>query len=285
MPSRTLRLVIYNTLFGGRDDFGLGHDTRWTPAVPFLKSLEGDMYALEECNFWDLLGHQRLHQARNDLALSTAFLAEANSTTTGHRFHTAMLFNHRWNVIGDGAERAKYHHVLGWAKARLDNQPAVWDFRHLHLSPFSPAHRALEVEPLQTLAAPGRLSVLLGDANTLGIGHPEPDWSPLPPAWLRTHRVRDENGTWVTDRTAMTVLADAGFVDAAHHLDDHRPTAGLADSDVPRRQDLFLLSPTLVPAIVSYEVHTEPLDEGWSDHAAVTVTLDPDRIEAEEGVR
>ncbi|MFC9654140.1 hypothetical protein, partial [Streptomyces sp. NPDC056937] len=247
-----LRIVSYNTLFGGRKDDGLGDDAPWKAAVPFLKSLDGDFYALQECNFWDLLGQRRLHQARGHLGMTSAYLAEANTTTADHRFHTALLANPRWDTIGQGAERNKYHHVLGWANARVDGGDAVWSIRHVHLDPFSPAHRAAEVEPLQTLAAPGRLSLVLGDANMLGLGHAEPDWSPLPRHLHHTQLVPDEHGQLVADRTAASVLENAGFVDAAHHVGDDRPTGGFGKNDVERRQDLFLLSPALAKAIVAY---------------------------------
>lgn len=273
-----LRIISFNTLFGGREEDGLGSDARWQAAARFLRSLRGDLYALQECNVWELLGERRLHQAREQLSMTAAYLAEANITTAGHRFHTALLANPRLNTIGQGAERNKYHHVLGWMNACVDGGNAVWSVRHLHLDPFSPAHRAAEVEPLQTLAAPGRLSLVLGDANMLGLGHPEPDWSPLPRHLHHTQLVPKEDGRLVADRTAASVLEDAGFVDAALHVGDNRPTGGFGKNDVERRQDLFLLSPALAEAIVEYEVHTEPIEQGFSDHCAVSLTLDCDRL-------
>lgn len=272
------RIVSYNTLFGGRDEEGLGSDARWQSAVRFLRSLDGDLYALQECNFWELLGQRRLHQARRQLGMSSAYLAEANTTTAGHRFHTALLASPRWDVIGQGAERNKYHHVLGWANARIDGNDAVWGVRHVHLDPFSPAHRAAEVEPLQTLAAPGRLSLVVGDANMLGLGHPEPDWRPLPRHLRHAQLVRNEDGQWVAERSAAGVLENAGFVDAANYFGDDRPTGGFGKNDVERRQDLFLLSPALSEAIVAYDVHAEPIEQGFSDHCAISLTLDCDRL-------
>ncbi|MFF3127977.1 hypothetical protein ACFVRD_38090 [Streptomyces sp. NPDC057908] len=274
------RIVSFNTLFGGRDEDGLGSDARWQAAARFLRSLDGDLYALQECNFWDLLGQRRLHQAREQLGMSAAYLAEANTTTAGHRFHTALLATPQWGITGQGAERNKYHHVLGWANARVDRSDAVWSIRHVHLAPFSPSHRAAEVEPLQTLAAPGRLSLVLGDANMLGIRHPEPDWSPLPRHLHHTQLVSDEHDVLRADRTAATMLEDAGFIDAAHQLGDDRPTGGFGKTDVERRQDLFLLSPALASAIVAYDVHNAPIEQGFSDHCAVSLTLDCDRLPA-----
>lgn len=269
-----LRIVTFNTLFGGRDDQGLGSDARWRASAPFLKSLRADVYALQECNFWDLLGGQRLRQASRALGTTHAFLAEANSTTADHRFHTALLFGDRWTITGQGAERGRYHHVLGWVKGLLDGKGPEWDWRHVHLDPFHPQKREAEVAPLLPLAAPGRRAVVLGDGNLLGIGHPEPDWTPLPAHLLHTQCVRGEDGIWRANRAATKSLEYAGFVDAAHHVGNQQATGGFGPNDVRRRQDLVLVSSDLGPAIVDYQVHTEPLDHGWSDHAAVSVTLD-----------
>ncbi|MFD7861346.1 hypothetical protein [Streptomyces sp. NPDC059783] len=273
-----LRIVSFNTLFGGRDDDGLGSQERWQAASAFLRGLDADLYALQECNLWDLLGERRLHEARSQLGMAWAHLARANTTTAGHRFHTALLGNTRWDITGYGAEQNKYHHVLGWANARVDKGAPVVSIRHIHLDPFSPGHRLSEVEPLQTLAAPGRLSLVLGDANMLGLGHPEPDWAPLSPHLHHTQLAPDTNGRLVADRRAADMLQRAGFVDAAHQAGDARPTGGFGTGDVERRQDVFLLSADLARAVDGYEVHTEPITEGFSDHAAVSLTLDLDRL-------
>ncbi|MGA5819844.1 endonuclease/exonuclease/phosphatase family protein [Kitasatospora sp. NPDC094028] len=271
-----LRIATFNTLFGGRDDEGYGDDRRWQQQARFLRSLEADTYALQECTVWDVLGGRRLHQARRQLGMTSAFLAFANKTTTGHRFHTALLFGPRVSVLAEDGDRARYHHVLGWASVEIDGDPVPWAFRNLHLDPFDPANRAREVQPLQTLADPGRRSVLLGDANSLGFGHPEPDWAPLP-AHLRNAQLGlDEPRS--AQRTAMELLQAAGFTDVAHARRDDRFTGGFGVGDVPRRQDLVLLSPALAPAVVGYEVHDEPVTDGFSDHAAVVVTIELDRL-------
>lgn len=275
-----IRIVTFNTLFGGRDDQGLGSDARWQAASTFLSNIRADVYALQECNFWELLGYRRLYQANQALGTAHAYLAEANSTTTGHRFHTALFFGHRWEITEHGAERDRYHHVLGWANARLDGKGQKWAWRNIHCDPFDPAKRKIEVAPLLPLAEPGRLSVVLGDGNMLGIGHPEPDWSPLPRHLLQAQCVLGDDGSWRADREATKVLERAGFVDAAQRVGDQQATGGFGESDVKRRQDLVLLSPALDPAIVDYTVYTEPVDRGWSDHGAVSATVDCDRIAA-----
>ncbi|MFD9819417.1 hypothetical protein [Streptomyces violascens] len=247
-----IRIVTFNLQFGGCDGYGLGSAARLRTALPFLRSLDGDAYLLQEANHWQHLGKRRLHQARVALAVASAFLAKANKTTTGHAFHTAMLFGRRWNIVAEDSDRARYHHVLGWATVQLDDTAATWDIRNLHLDPFSPANRHNEVAPLQTLVGPGRLAALIGDANMLGINHPEPDWTPLPAHLRAAQLLPHTEAAADADRRAIRLLQNAGFVDVADRFGDQQPTGGFGPSDVPRRQDLFLLSPALAEAAVDY---------------------------------
>ncbi|MGW5442813.1 hypothetical protein [Streptomyces asiaticus] len=55
-------------------------------------------------------------------------------------------------------------------------------------------------------------------------------------------------------------------------------TAGFGDGDVPRRQDLILMSPALAPALIGYEVHHEPVNKGLSDHGAASADFDLGRV-------
>ncbi|MET9507762.1 hypothetical protein ABZX62_04650 [Streptomyces flavidovirens] len=90
--------------------------------------------------------------------------------------------------------------------------------RNLHLDPFDPRDRAREVAPLEVLAAPDRLSLLLGDINAIGLGFPEPDWSRLPAHLLNGH-LRSPGEEPVSDREAVELLARAGFVDTSTFAD------------------------------------------------------------------
>jgi len=270
-----LRIVTFNTLFGGRDHDGLGTDRRWHRQVPFLKSLEADVLLLQECNFWQLLGRRRLNQAVAELGLAAGFLAEANPTTGGHQFHSAMLTSSRVTVLAEDSDRARYHHVLGWMSLRLPGPAGhVLDVRNLHLDPFDPRNRAREVAPLEVLAAPGRLALVGGDANTIGQRFPEPDWRVMAPHLLNGH-LRLPGEAEVGDRDAVELLARSGFVDAALAGGMAEvPTAAFGPGDVPRRQDLILTSPALAPAVTGYQVHRQPVDDETSDHCAVSVDLD-----------
>ncbi|QKW06925.1 endonuclease/exonuclease/phosphatase family protein [Streptomyces sp. NA04227] len=269
-----LRVVTFNTLFGGHSDSGLGLAERWDGQVEFLRSLRADVLALQECNFWDLLGRRRLHRMVTALGMAQGFLAEANVTTAGHRFHSAILLSERVAVDAEDADRTRYHHVMGWANLTVPGMEGLVELRNLHLDPFDPRNRAREVAPLGILAAPGRRSLVVGDFNTVGLGFAEPDWSTLPPH-LRNGHLHLPGQAESSDRDALELLARAGFVDTSSRFgQETAATAAFGDGDVPRRQDLILASPAMAAGLVRYQVHMEPVDMGLSDHAAVSADFD-----------
>ncbi|MEU3499390.1 endonuclease/exonuclease/phosphatase family protein [Streptomyces hundungensis] len=274
----TIRVVTFNSLFGGHDDDGLGAGHRWRGQIEFLKTLNADILAFQECNFWDLLGGRRLYQTANALNMSSAHLAYANETTAGHRFHSAIMLSSRVRTAAQGADRSRYHHVMGWANLTLPGLDGLVGLRNLHLDPFDPRNRAREIAPLEVLAAPGRRSLLVGDINSIGLDYPEPDWTALPAHVLNGHLLMPREGA-AFDRDVTELLARAGFHDASHLFQQEAvPTAAFGPGDVPRRQDLILISPALLPALVGYEVHREPVDQELSDHAAVSATFDLNRL-------
>ncbi|SEM79064.1 endonuclease/exonuclease/phosphatase family protein [Streptacidiphilus jiangxiensis] len=284
MSDADLTIVTFNSLFGGWTDFGFGEPLRRGAMVEFLRGLQPDILCLQELNGYDLLGRRRLHQLVNDLDLTRGFLAEANETTSGHRFHSAILLSDQVRVEAEGADRTRYHHVLGWAKLRLSGLPGMLlELRNVHLDPFDPSNRAREVAPFEVLAAPGVLSIVAGDANTIGADFPEPEWGVLPPHLLNGHlRSPSDSCSSESDREAVALLRRAGFVDSATATGNGSvPTAAFEAGDVPRRQDLVLLSPALAPALTGYTVHREPVDLGFSDHCAVGITLSPNRLSLE----
>ncbi|MFG3043151.1 endonuclease/exonuclease/phosphatase family protein [Streptomyces sp. NPDC048330] len=274
----TIRVVTFNTLFGGHDDFGLGAGDRWRGQVAFLKGLEADVLALQECNFWDLLGNRRMYQTLNALGMGSAYLAYANETTSGHRFHSVIMLSRRVQLAAQGADRDRYHHVMGWANLILPGLEGMLELRNLHLDPFDPRNRAREASPLGVLAAPGRRSLVVGDVNSIGLDYPEPDWTRLP-AHAVNGQLRLPREEEVSDRDATELLARAGFADASHPFQQETAaTAAFGDGDVPRRQDLILMSPALAPALVGYQVHLEPVDKELSDHGAVSGDFDLSRV-------
>jgi endonuclease/exonuclease/phosphatase family metal-dependent hydrolase len=275
-----LRIVTFNMLFAGHSDSGFGAPNRWDAQMAFLRALAPDVLLLQEANGFDLLGRRRLHQAVNDLDMARGFLAEANQTTSGHKFHTAILTSSRVRVAAEGADTLRYHHVLGWARLLMPGAERPLELRHLHLDPFDPRNRSREVAPLEVLAAPETWSILAGDFNCIGVDQHEPDWSVLDRHLLNGHlRTPSDPHADRSDRDATQLLQRAGFTDAATAAGQgQNPTAAFGNGDVPRRQDLILTSPALTPLVTDYSVHCEPITDGFSDHCAVSIRLDLDRL-------
>lgn len=263
-----IRIVSWNLMFGGRDDEGHGDDARWRRQAQVLRELAPDVLLLQECNLWDARGQRRLHQAVYETGLARGVLAEANATTAGHRFHSAILVSQRVRLLANGADTHRYHHVSGWAHLGVDGLDRELEVRNIHLDPFDGGHRLTEVAPFEVLAAPGRAAVVAGDANGVPASFPmsTDDWDSVP------QHVR---GGWVldphadvpqADTRALDFLGAAGFVDVAERFG----AGHLATGD--RRSDVVLASPAVAGAAAAYRVVDEA--EGLSDHQPVEVLLE-----------
>lgn len=276
VSARPIRIVSCNTEFAGCAEFGYGAPERRDEQMQLLRALEPDVLALQEMNGCRALGGRRFRRWVIGTGMAQGFLAHANLTTSGHAFDSAILVSDRVRVLAEGANTAKYHHVLGWLECEIDGLPAPLEFKNIHLDPFDPRNRTAETSPFEVLGAPGRAAVVIGDANAVGLGFPEPDWSRLPPH-LRNGHLGLPGTRWegIADRSAVEQLALAGLVDLAQFYDDQRPTGGFGPQDVERRQDLAILSPDLVPLARNYQVHREFVDLGLGDHAMISFELDP----------
>jgi endonuclease/exonuclease/phosphatase family metal-dependent hydrolase len=137
--------------------------------MQLLRAIGFDVLAVQECSFFDLLGRRRLHRMVGDLGMAAGFLAEANTTTSGHRFHTAVLVSDRVRVVAEGLDATRYHHVLGWAEIELPGLDGNLHVRNVHLDPFDPRNRAREVSPFEVLAAPCRNSVVHREFIAAGL--------------------------------------------------------------------------------------------------------------------
>jgi endonuclease/exonuclease/phosphatase family metal-dependent hydrolase len=272
------RVGTFNMLFAAHGDAGFGAPERWERQMQLLRAIGFDVLAVQEASGFDLLGRRRLHRMVADLGMAQGFLATANTTTAGHRFHTAILVSDRIRVLAEGADRTRYHHVLGWADLELPGLAGRLEVRNVHLDPFDPRNRAGEVAPFEVLAAPGRYSVVLGDFNAIGTGFPEPDWTKMPAHLLNGHLgLPGGESAQLADRTAVQLLQRAGFVDAAASTGMAKvATGGFEPGDLPRRQDLILLSPDLAKHAARYAVHEQFLAERVSDHAAVSIEIRTD---------
>lgn len=263
-----IRILTWNLLFGGREDEGHGDDARWRGQAEALRDLAPDVLFLQECNLWEARGQRRLHQAVHDAGMARGVLAEANVTTAGHRFHSAILVSSRVRLLAHGADTHRYHHVAGWAHLAVDGLERELEVRNIHLDPFDGNHRLMEVAPFEVLAAPGRLAVVAGDANSVPGSYPMSvdDWDAVPPH-VRGGWVLDPHAAVPhADTRALDFLTAAGFADAA----DRFGAGHIATAD--RRSDVVLTSPAVAESVAAYRVAEEA--KGLSDHLPVEVLVD-----------
>ncbi|MET8160362.1 endonuclease/exonuclease/phosphatase family protein [Sphaerisporangium sp. NPDC005289] len=182
-----------------------------------------------------------------------------------------------------------FHDQVGWLRFHVEGLGSVLAVRSVQWASWNGDIRLDEAQKLTRYAAPGVAAIIGGDFNSLWPDCPghkefEPDWEALPPH-KRTHKTLAPglrpDGRLLSDRRALTVLAEAGFVNAGCLAGDPTPTV---HSDVDHGQgsriDHILFSPLLAPAVIpnSYRVWANDLGEKISDHRMVSVRVDLTRL-------
>ncbi|GGK81916.1 hypothetical protein Sme01_62620 [Sphaerisporangium melleum] len=182
-----------------------------------------------------------------------------------------------------------FHDQIGWLRFQVDGLEGEVAIRSVQWASWNGDIRLDEAQKLTRYAAPGVAAIIGGDFNSLWPDCPghqefEPDWEALPPH-KRLHKTLPPGlrpaGRLVSDRRALTVLAEAGFVNAGCLARDPTPTVhGTVDYGQGARIDHIVLSPSLAGALVpgSYRVWTGEPGERVSDHRMVSVRLDLDRL-------
>ncbi|MEU0350869.1 endonuclease/exonuclease/phosphatase [Streptomyces sp. NPDC006237] len=268
---RQLRVGSYNLLNGGQE--------RWEDQVGLLGGLNLDVLNLQEAKHLDQKDSERVYATAERLGMQP-LLARSRS----HGCHLVTYY--RWprvQCLGFSPDGAcgNFHHTALRARMRITGVREPVLLLHTHLDPFSPQDRLAEVQWLTEHA--GARTLLAGDLNTPGADDEEPeDWDLIPAHQHSGHRLMLPDGSYGgTDRRAIRALMHAGFVDPPVHLDQPIPrTAGhlCPEQKWDHRADHVLLSPTLAPALHSYEVLDNTVTQQLSDHLPVIVTLDITRM-------
>ncbi|WP_410646372.1 hypothetical protein [Amycolatopsis sp. cmx-4-54] len=124
------------------------------------------------------------------------------------------------------------------------------------------------------------------DHDPYRVRHGEPcrtvDWHPEFVFQCRTWINADGTRGWEADRTAGRVLCDGGLVDTAAALNEPwAATVGHWPGDQacgPRRLDSVIVTPEVVPALMSCEVIASALAKDASDHLPVVARYAPAAI-------
>ncbi|MFD8985946.1 endonuclease/exonuclease/phosphatase family protein [Streptomyces sp. NPDC059564] len=270
-------LVMFWNLYEAGIERLAGRDERWQAQCALVGALRPRVLLTTEGWGWH----------RDDGALfedaKAAFGMDGELFTAKTGCHQAVFWQRDIEPVA--AERPPpeltHWHGHGLATLRLPGWTTPLRFLVAHLDPFSPTGRRIESDHLRRHADPSLAPLVVGmDANSLPPGDPEPDWSLVP-----RHRRADHllDGTGRSDRAPLRRLLgdprDPLLVDAGAHLGDRSPTFGtLPPGEAERRIDLLLLSPSLLPGLVSY-ASPDPWPERHggrppaSDHRPVTIRL------------
>ena len=247
-----------------------------------------DVLLLQEGREWDRQGQKRRFQAESMLAplgLDRSFLTRS---TRGTLHELVFVRSTRLRPLAHYTPDLPdvFHDQTGTVELLADGLMTPLTVRSAHWPHWSGDARLNEALKLTRYAAPGACAVIAGDFNSL---YPdcdthapefEPDWAQLPPH-KRHHKTLPPGlrppGALMSDRRALTTLADAGLRSAGCIAGDMTPTVNAAaDQGQGGRIDHILLSPMLAGAVVpgSYQVHVSDTGNQASDHRMVSVRLD-----------
>lgn len=247
-----------------------------------------DVLLLQEGREWDCRGQKRRFQAESLLApmgLDRSFLTRS---TRGTLHELVFVRSARLRPLAHYTPDLPdvFHDQIGAVELLAGGLMRPLTVRSVQWPHWSGDARLDEALKLTRYAAPGACAVIAGDFNSL---YPdcethapefEPDWARLP-LYKRHHKTLPPGlrspATFVSDRRALTTLAEAGLRSAGCIAGDMTPTvnAGI-DQGQGGRIDHILLSPMLAGAVVpeSYQVHVSDTGNSASDHRMVSVRLD-----------
>ena len=251
-----------------------------------------DVLMLQEGRGWDCLGQKRRFQAESLLApmgLDRSFLTRSTRGTLHElvfiRSAGIRPLAHYTPDLPD-----VFHDQIGAVDLLASGLMPPLTVRSVQWPHWSGDARLNEALRLTRYAAPDACAVIAGDFNSLypdceaHVPEFEPDWAQLPP-YKRHHKTLPPGlrspGTLVSDRRALTALAEAGLRSAGCIAGDMTPTVNAeTDQGEGGRIDHILLSPMLACAVVpeSYQVHVSDAGNKASDHRMVSVRLDLTRV-------
>lgn len=279
-----VRAATWNLQSGGKSD------ANFEQAVAFLAQNPVDVLVVTEAKWrqkrddtdqiiedtrWRL-AYMAEHM-RNDGASMLGKLALSPSTNC----HIATFYNadllklHSYDVRNHGIWHVRSSVRLS---AKEDAASEAIRFVGVHAHPFDGADRIALAHLNRGYAR--KRAVILGDFNETPESFGPTDFSKLHPSEHATNAVldpitgkivRDENGEPITDHRSVNILLEAGFIDAAAHFGDQRPT-NIMDNDLEKRIDLILSSPLLRDNIMGYGLLGDPRPKQafqFGDHLGV----------------
>lgn len=264
-----LTVLTYNTLFAGRDG---GEEHRANAQVSVINDLRPDVFLMQEARGFDANGGAWLY-AMEKLIGMRGFLALAPRTGQ----HVAIFIRQQLRAVGFEADGAHFHHALATLRVGLPDSEQEVTFMSAHLCPSGAEVRRREAAYLGTLAAPGKLTLLTGDFNSVSPHDPEPDDFQALAANHRARYIGDDMAT--ADRSVLARLEAARWVDVGHALGGATvataPAKGFTGTEfATMRCDYVLASQSLATHAESYQVIRNAATDMASDHYPVLATFE-----------
>jgi exodeoxyribonuclease-3 len=264
-----LKILTYNTLFGGRDG---GDDRRARAQMELINRLKPDVFLMQEAKSFDGSGGALLHDLEARIHMR-GFLAIAPRTGQ----NVAIFIREPLRPLSFEADGANFHHALATLKVALPGSGRPITFISAHLCPNGPSIRRREAAYLAVQAVPNAYALLTGDFNSASPHDPEPGGFAALPAHYRVRYFADDLQT--ADRSVLAHLEAAGWIDVGHKLDAASvptvPTAGFTDTEfATMRCDYVMATPALAAGAVTYEVIRTPETDAASDHYPVLASFE-----------
>lgn len=267
--AKTLTLLSGNLLSGG---IGRSrNENRLTDLMDIAATVRPDVYAAQECLYFDQQDYRLFHRAEELLGM-VGVLGISPRT----RMHTALFVRPPLRIAEHRVSSGGiWHHSVTHAVVVWDAHDGVPAGRlrvaSVHLSPRNPARRLLEAGELTDYGASPEPAVLLGDTNT---EDEHTDLSGAPPELLaRFARL----GTDIPDTAPIDLLCSAGLWDLAPPAPFGGPpvrtTGHWPGKPVAGRPDRALANSAAVHAFTDYAVITEARD--LTDHDWLRLSLRP----------
>lgn len=256
-----LRAGTYNIMNGGGG--------RWSDQLGVVADLGLDLLGIQEAKHWDRDRFRRMFASAREWGMQPLFAPSAS-----HGSHLVLFY--RWPRlqvvehtpdIGGG-----FHHTASRTVFHVQGLDRPVIVLHTHLDPASPEHRLKEAGWLTEYTAPGVLSIVIGDLNTIGPDDDEPEnWSLIPAHLHSRHRLVLPDGSYggADRRAARALMGPAHFIDPPVQLGIPAPrTSGYwpGAEGWDHRSDYVLISPGLGPALESYRFIDNLTTQRLGDH-------------------